>query len=525
MGLAARSLLAIAALAAAPGPLAVYDGEFRGYAPVVDGVERPDLAARDGRLPDDPRVAEGRARRALRPFSFARWLGRLFHRPRARYDRPRRSWLRRRAVVTRIEVHDPTGAPVAGARIYRYHDPSFYAVNDDESGARLFGRHRYLPYPFPAALALSFVEANEERWIDSGMAEVRATGPDIDDARNPWRRDDRSAPHAPIEFVGVTDESGILTAVDGVFNLRDGDRFPLAVVPSALRVGYIVTAPGYLPGLSERRFERGGLREERHITLLPGPDHALLASTAFRAAMQLAGEMALPPAPARAWIEAALDRLTTLLGTAAAGVPPERREAAVAEAKARLLDRLLRRLPREAQVEAAALAVELTPGAAVRRERLGAALALAAGVGRHVVPSRAPDPTEARARAERELRRALASSPYLLEAPAILDRLLAERGAPAAERLAIARGVFEKLPFDRWARARLAVFALRAGRDAEADDHLRYTYAMVRGMAGDRELAAALSERYWRLGLPEKGAFFAFLFSGRVPEAPFARPR
>ncbi len=71
----------------------------------------------------------------------------------------------------------------------------------------------------------------------------------------------------------------------------------------------------------------------------------------------------------------------------------------------------------------------------------------------------------------------------------------------------------------------MAVFQLKAGRDAEAFDNLRYTYMALPGLGGDRELALALSAFYWRMGLPEKAGAYAWLLTGRVPEDPFVRPR
>jgi len=256
--------------------------------------------------------------------------------------------------------------------------------------------------------------------------------------------------------------------------------------------------------------------------LLPGPFHGLLASIAFRAAEELADAVPLPPSPTRAWVETTIDRLAGMLGTAAAHVAPERRDRALAEARALLAARLARRLPLQQRLALARYAALQTPDHAGRRHRVAEVLAARAGLagGSHLLAPDVRRPDALLAEAQREARAAIEREPRLLAAPALLDRLLRQRGAPDRERRPIAERVLRELPFDRWARARMAVFELRAGRDADAYDHLRYTWMLTAGMAGDRELAVTLDNRFWRLGLPEKGGLFSYLLTGRVPEAP-----
>lgn len=141
------------------------------------------------------------------------------------------------------------------------------------------------------------------------------------------------------------------------------------------------------------------------------------------------------------------------------------------------------------------------------------------------IPEREPvPPGEALLEAERLLAAAAEADPRFLPSYRLRDRLLARRGAGDDERRRSVERLLAASPFDPWARARLAVFRLRAGREAEAFDHLRYTYMAIPGLGGDRELALALSAHYWRVGLPEKAGAYAWLLTGRVPEDPFRRP-
>ncbi|MEN6633976.1 MAG: hypothetical protein ABFD84_16220, partial [Candidatus Polarisedimenticolia bacterium] len=290
----ASAALVLAALPAEAGifdwlkgkrpPIAViYDAEYRGFAPVLRGVERPDLAADEtGRLPSSRRDAERRARRRLRkadaPFA-----------PAAPPKAPSKRWLRRHAVTTELLVLDPFGHPVAGARLYRYVDPSFRPVNQDEGGARVFDAWRYLPRPFPAGEARAFAAALDPFWRATSFDGPRERTPDIDERRNPWLR---TRPAPPLEYVGATNESGLAQVSSGPFNVRDKEKFPRATAPEALRLGFVVVADGFLPATSEARLKKDGVFESRSVMLAPAPDHELFVSGAWRAAAALA---AAPP--------------------------------------------------------------------------------------------------------------------------------------------------------------------------------------------------------------------------------------
>ncbi|UCF66714.1 MAG: hypothetical protein JSV80_13120, partial [Acidobacteriota bacterium] len=234
-------LLVVLLCGAARSPRIVYDGEFGGYLPIFGGIERPDLVADEetGRVPITQRTASQRARRALK-----RAPSEIVHGQRLvavdpsrlrGSEKPSRSWLRRQGVRTSLELRGPAGEPVAGARVFRYHDPSFYPVNEDQQGARLYASYRFLPHPFPAFIALRLVLLHEESWRDAYMVPVSAIGPDISAEMNPWSRDEHPLPTLPIEYVGRTDGSGRLRVLSGVFNLRDRRKFRSALVPRALR--------------------------------------------------------------------------------------------------------------------------------------------------------------------------------------------------------------------------------------------------------------------------------------------------
>ena len=118
----------------------------------------------------------------------------------------------------------------------------------------------------------------------------------------------------------------------------------------------------------------------------------------------------------------------------------------------------------------------------------------------------------------------LNAQPAVLPLYPLLDALLERRGADGSERLRHVKRLLAERPFDPWGRARAAELLLRAQRSVEAFDHLRYTRATLPGRDADRELARALAEHYWKLGLVEKSGFFPFIATGRVPEDPYLRP-
>lgn len=525
-------LLALAALAGhseASGPPVVYDGEFGGYVPIVDGIERPDLVAekREGRVPENARRAEREARRALR-----RALRRgstipeeLLPRVRSERDlRVSRRWKRRHAIQTTLHVKDDAGFALSGARVYRYYDPSFYAVNEDTRGARLVGRFRMLPYSYPAMSALAALERHEEHWRLDGHVPVIAGHPDMEHDDNPFAPSRVREPNPPLEFVGTTDSGGELRVLSGVFNMRDDDRFPRAIVPSALRVGFVVVADGYAPAFSEQRFEEGGVREERTIQLYRGRGHELLLSREFRVSLHLVESIDVSVARTFPEIEGPLDDLLERLDLQSARVASGDEEWASRAARSQLLIALMRRAAPRHRLPLARRLLALAPEDAGRRYRV-ARLLVAPESPPGDVPTISPDSSEDALReALTLLESARESDPAFLPLYPLLDALLARREADTAERLRHVRRLLAERPFDPWGRARAAELLLRAERGVEAFDHLRFTRVTMPGRDADRELARALAEHYWKLGLVEKSGFFPFIATGRVPEDPYLRP-
>ncbi len=518
---------------AAKEPIAViYDGEYGGYVPVVRGIERPDLAAAapGGRLPSSPQVAKRRARRGLAHERRAGRPGVAAPAPPAERD-PSRRWERRVGIATQFWVLDGDGRPVAGARIYRYTDPAFYAVNDDDTGARLFAHYRYLPYPYSKERAVSDAVLHDETLQDLDFSPVAAAGPDIDQADNPFVRDGLGPAAPPLEFVGTTDASGALRAVSGIFNLFDEEKFPRAVAPAAIRVGYVIVADGYLPQAVERRFEAGGVLEGRTLILPEAADRAVVRSAEYAAAIAEVERVEVAPGTVGAGMrsddaagaaDAAIDRAMAELAPALDRVAPDARAAAATSAEARLIARLYRRAPAEARAALAGRAAALEPAAPARLYRLAVLRAGAAHVA--AAPSTEPAPPDpARQEALDAARAALALDAQFLPAYALLDELLAQERAPAAERLKLAQQALAAQPFDRRARGRSAALLLELKKDVEAFDHLRYTYACTPGLGGDRELAKRLADYYWRMGLPEKAGAYLWMLTGRVPEDPTVR--
>lgn len=526
---AALALLLGSALpAGASGEITViYDAEFAGYLPVVGGIARPDLVAdrKEGRVPVEPRWVKWKARGGVRRNRFPEVppLEEAAFAAVAETRKPSRRWLRRTAIRSEFLVLDPYGRPVEGARVYRYTDPSFYPVNQDRAGARLFGTWRFLPHPFHGDDAAAFAQLLDPLWRAEDFVFVRAGTPVIDATHNPWTRP-YPAPVPPLEYVGETGPDGGLHVATGVFNLRDTRRFPQAVVPDALRVGFVVVADGYLPTTTEKRFRRGGAADVRTLQLLTAPEHPLLTSDAFRAGLRLVDALALDGRTPDD-LAAELDRLAETLVPALSMVPAERRETARAEALARWWERLARRAPAAWHEPLARRALALTPDRPDRAVRLAALLAAGAGV--HFTdppPHRTPEPLPALDEAERLLAAALEREPRVLPAYRWLDTLLTRRGAPDGERRRWIERLLAAQPFDGWGRARMAAFLLRGGRVAESFDNLRYTAMAFPGLGGDRELARALSAHYWQIGLPEKAGAYAWLLTGRVPEDPMVPP-
>jgi len=432
---ALAALGSVLALLLAPAPPAraarepisvIYDGEYGGYVPVVRGIERPDLAAASpgGQLPSSPRIAKRRARYGLARERRAGRAGAAAPAPPAASD-PSRRWERRVGIATQFWVLDGDGLPVAGARIYRFTDPSFYAVNDDDTGARLFAHYRYLPYPYPKERALSDTVLHDETFQDTGFAPVAAVGPDIDQNENPFVRD-RSGPAAPpLEFVGATDAAGSLRAVSGIFNLFDPEKFPRAVAPAAIRIGYVIVADGYLPQVVERRHEKGGGLEGRTLILSEAPDRVVIRAPEYAGAIEeiegvefaaTAGAASATPAANRA-----VDRALARLAPALERVAPEARAAAASAAEARLIARLYRRVPAEARVALAARAAALEPPAPARLYRLAVAQAGESRVAAAPAAAGPPTPDPAREAAQATTREALT-----------LDRHFATAGFHAA---------------------------------------------------------------------------------------------
>ncbi len=500
-------------------PQVVYDSEFQGYLPIVGGIERPDLAASrpEGRLPSVARKARRRARRRLRREASRPW----------QIPGPRSSPLRRlerRSVMTELLVYDSDEQPLLGARVYRYTDPSFYAVNEDEHGARLFAAYRYLPRSYPAARALADIRRLEEIWLDRPLEVTLPAFPVPDQWHNPWARENANDTNPPLEFVGTTDLHGRLHIVTPLFATRERKLFPQAIVPRTLRLGLVVVSDGYLAGLSEREYSRGGVREERTITLLPGRAHRVLAAPAFSVARRLFSRIDLSAQHRFEEIEAQIVRIAETLNTLALPYPEDERQRILDEARARLIARVQARAETPHRIPLARWILRLTPDSPVRKFRLARELAAIDRYDGHA-GSAAPEETPSEREAASLLQDALRRDPDFLPAARLAEELLRRRGPETARRRALLQQLFERHPFDRYLRARLASLAFNAERPVEAFDHLRYTFSAIPGLGRDPTLARALADYSWRLGLPEKAGTFTWLLTGRVPEDPFVRIR
>jgi hypothetical protein len=515
-GLVAFLLLAAASPVFADVP-AVYDSEFAGYVPIVDGIQRPDLAAVEGRgrVPTDERDAERQARRELR---------RALRRgstipaellPRSTPPDERTSWWWRRADAVRTEllVVDAEERPVRGARVFRFYDPWFYAVNAAEDGARLVGILRFLPVPNPPDAVVDLVRRLEPTWVDDGYTAVRARHPEIDALDHPF-----DGP--PVELVGTTDENGELRSISGVFDLRDEDRFPRAIVPGAIRIGFVIVADGYEPAVSVERFREGGERETRLVRLQRGPGHAIFATREFETMKQLAASFVATETDEG--LEPLLARLDGLAARAAdVDTPFVQRLGRV-----RLLEAAYRNAPEAKRLPLARRIAAVAHDDPARVHRLAAELAATEGASERVLLRADPVPAPPRLReAEELLRRTLELDPGFLPATKLLDALLARRGASDRDRLRVLRPALAHGPFVPWLRARLAAVELRRDDRFRAYDHLRYTRITVPGAGGEPELARELADHLWRDGLVEKAGFWPFIATGRSPEDPVRRPR
>lgn len=493
-----------------------YDSDFGGYVPIVGGIERPDLVADEetGRVPAESRESARTARRALRRLDArAGWIPmrRLAPTLDEASREPSRRWVRRNAVVSKLVVLDDAEQPVAGARVFRYYDPLFYTVNEGADGARRFEARRYLPAPFPAFRALEMVDQLESYWRTGGWADVSPAPVDFDAWNNPWRRADPRPWRPPVEFLGETSDSGALRSVSGLFNLEDPDRFPAAIVPSVLKIGFVVVADGFHPAFTEVRLAEGGTTEERIVRLLRRDDHPVLGSNSMRVALSMAERQPLDPQASPAEIERLLRRVDDLLLPLLMRVPEMRREAAAREVRARIVDRLLVRARHAPlRILLARMAWQQTPEHPGRCLRLAVELDATGG-----------PPAEIRDLLETTLR----AAPGIQAAHRLYDRVLVSQGADAGSRRLNAARLLQVDPFDPWGRARLASLELQARRPIRAFDHLRYSYMLSPGLGGDEELARELNDYYWRLGLPEKGGTFIWLLTGRPPEDPFIRLR
>ncbi len=503
-------LLGLPEARAARTPQVVFDSEYGGYVAIVDGVVRPDLTLRPGdeRAPFSRRRARRRARRTLRrqdgnPAAIHRaYEARLSGEAR----RVRSRWLRKSAIVSQLLVLDPDEKPVEGARIYRFHDPSFYPVNESVSGRRLFGTYRYLPYPFPAEHARKLVTLHDElARLEPGV--IRSgTAADIDRWHNPWLNEDAGAPSPALELVGTTNASGMLRVVSGVMNLFDEKRFPGSIVPRRLNLGFIVVHEGFTAEISERAYEAGGIEEERTVHMLAAPGRALLQSHSYRVALRLTDALDVQGLGEET-LFAELTRIVDTTSAALARVVPAERAGVRAELEAALALRLLARAPEQRAIALARFAAERSPNDAGRSYLLARELAKS---GR-------------RNEAESLLVELVPREPGFVPAYALLDRLLREREASDADRRATLEILLRNHPFDRWGRARLAAIELEAGNVLRAFDHLRYTWMNAPGLGHDEELARRLSRHFWSLGAAEKAATFVWLLTGAPPEDPFRR--
>ncbi len=520
-------LLALPSASAERGPKVVYDSDFDGYVPVVGGIERPDLVVGrgDDRFPATARQGRRKARRGLRRERKALRRGRSWPAPPPPAREADARWEDAQAIVTELFIHDSNEQPVPGARVYRYSNPSFYPVNESSRGSRLFGSYRYLPYAFPAHAAQSCAERFEESFRSGEKELFQAAAADLDEWHNPWLNDSASAIRLPLEYVGTSDLTGRLRVVTGLFNVRDPERFPRAIVPSRMRVGFVVLADGYQSQLSERPYERGGLDEERSLTLLHGPGFRLFGSRAYQVAERLFDAIDLAPSHDFDEIAARIDRIVETLKTLVLLNPREEQQPLLDEAETRLISRLFSRAPPQHFLRLARRAVALTPNHPGRIYRLARALA-AVDRGDDSASSRAASPETASEReAEMLLRRVIELDPEFLPALPVLDELLLRKNAELALRTRVFRAALEHYPFERFLRARLAGIALDSGHAARAFDHLRYTWAATPGLGQDQQLARSLADYYWRMGLPEKAGTFTWLLTGHAPEDPFVRVR
>lgn len=517
-----------------PDPHLIYDGEYGGYVAIVDGIQRPDLTADEtGRVAESKdealRIYREKAGQEPPGDSLSRHL--LVHAPEPekrgrRAKRRYRRWVKKVGVSTEIFVHDRFGVPVEDALVFRFHDPSFYAWNQARGGARLVDGYRMRPRPFPTEKAGQLLETYLDRWVDAGAYPVAAGRADYDLEDNPWVRWYRAESLPPLEYVGRTDADGHVSAVSGVFNLLREDSFPMATMPRAIRVGYLVAAEGFLTEVSVERFSEGGVRESRHLSLAESPDHELMTSSQFLAAVAAAAELgASGGASGDEDLEARDETLRGLLGSlelSAPRVDPEHREAALRRAQERVLRAAAARAPLNRREALLRWALRFGPDSAHLHHQLGSTLAALEGVYPYEMTVSTTEPTPRLQEAEQEARLAVELDPSFAPAYALADRLAALRGAPAEEREALLDGLLELNPYDRWARARAATVLLRDGHPSRALQHLPYTWAAGSRFGVDLPLALALAEYYRAQGLPEKAGYFAFTTSGRVPEDPEA---
>ncbi len=531
------ALLLTGAAVLAARPPVVYDSDFRGYVPVIDGIERPDLVAEagDGRVPADPRRAARLGARSVR-----RHLRRgvaippALLPPVADRDDADGSWRWRRkvAIVTQIQVLDETERPVEGARVYRYYDPTFYGVAEDADGARLVGFLRFLPAPNPALGLLEAIAENERTWRDDGFAPVAAAPADFDHRTSPFVRPRAEDLGPSLEFVGTTDAAGSVRVVSGLFNVRERRRFPRAVVPSAIRVGFIVVREGYQPGLSERRFERGGVRESRRVLLIRDRGHAVLLSREFELTERLVDGLAAREEISPERVVGELDRLLARIDDLLYRVDDAWRDRVRAEARTALFDRLFRRGADAWRRALLAWWLTERPDDAVAHWRLARLAAARAGVrfdrATVFIPrTELPDDERRRAMlssAEEHLERARRLAPRLLAVYPLLDELLARKGGEAAGRARLLRRGLAETPFNPWLRGRLAALLLAGGNETAALDHLRYSTVLMPRWHADLALAEALAQHDWQRGLVERAGMWSFWATGRLPEDLYPRP-
>jgi hypothetical protein len=505
-------------------PQLVHDGDYGGYVAIVEGIQRPDLTADDeGRVASTREQAIKNFRRNLRrlakggdgvgrhPVPHAGVPGRMG-------GRRQRRWERSVGIRMELFVFDHAGHPVEGARVFRYHDPSFYAYNVGREGGRLVDSYRLRPFPFPSTAAREVLRTYHERWIDAGAFPVTTADPNFDLENNPWVRWFRAESLPPLEYVGATDATGRLETVSGVFNLLRKERFPHATMPRSVRIGHLIVADGYLLAEVLSRCREGGLTETRNVTLERAPGHALLSSRAMAAAVataEVAGARAAEdPDGARSTLDTLLDGLTV----PGALVPPDEREGSLRLGRARLLRAAASRAPLPAREGLLRRALEEDPGSAHLHHQLALTLAAMRGVYAYGSSVGAAAPDEVLAQAEVEALEAIRLGPKLAPAYSLLDRLLEHRAAPVTERAGYLEALLRQSPFDRWARARLATLALNRDAANVAWEHLPFTWAAGTHLGVDIPLARSLADYYRRQGLPEKAGYYGFAATGHVPE-------